>query len=294
MTRIALIGPGAIGGTAAAALAASGKHDLVICANQIFETLNFTRAGTNDTRSYPVKVETSPRAVGVFDWVLLAVKSHQTPSAAEWLKAAVGQNTKLAILQNGVEHRARVAAFVPAETAIVPVVVQLPAERTAPGAITYYGITALIVPDDAAGREFAALFDGTFMSVTTTADFKTSEWEKLCMNAVGGAISALTLRPDAVASVPGMKNLARAILEEAMAVGRAEGARFAPDFADKLMGFLSRPNNRGNSMYYDRRDGKPLEWDARNGVIARLGRKHGIATPVSDTLVPLLRALDPV
>jgi 2-dehydropantoate 2-reductase len=51
------------------------------------------------------------------------------------------------------------------------------------------------------------------------------------------------------------------------------------------------PNNRGNSMYYDRRDGKELEYDARNGVIQRLGRKHGIPTPISDVIVPLLRAV---
>lgn len=56
---------------------------------------------------------------------------------------------------------------------------------------------------------------------------------------------------------------------------------------------FSRPDARGNSMFYDRRDGKPLEWDARNGLICRLGRKHNISTPISDTLVPLLRALSP-
>jgi 2-dehydropantoate 2-reductase len=44
-------------------------------------------------------------------------------------------------------------------------------------------------------------------------------------------------------------------------------------------------------MYYDRLDGKELEFDARNAVIQRLGRKHGLATPISDTIVPLLRAV---
>lgn len=36
--------------------------------------------------------------------------------------------------------------------------------------------------------------------------------------------------------------------------------------------------------------GRPLEWDARNGVVQRLGAKHGIPTPVSDVVVPLLAA----
>jgi len=293
MVRIALIGPGAIGGAAAGGLAEAGGHDLTICANQPFETLTLTRADTKEARSFPTRVLTSPNEAKPAEWVLLAVKSHQTVSAADWLKATVGPGTKLAVLQNGVEHRERVASFVPAGAPVVPVVVQLPAERTAPGAITLYGRSNLIVPEDAAGREFADLFAGSFMKVTLTEDFMSQQWEKLCMNTASGAISALTLRTDAIAIVPGMKELAKNIIEECMTVGRAEGAHFAPDLADRLVGFFSQPTYRGNSMYYDRRDGKELEYDARNAVISRLGRKHGIPTPLTDALVPLLRALGP-
>ncbi len=294
MARIALIGPGAIGGTAAAALAASERHELTICANQDFDTLRWTRSDNGETRNFPVRVVTSEKVLAPADWVLLAVKSHQTSSAAKWLTAAVGANTKLAILQNGVEHRDRVVPFIPSTTPIVAVVVQLPAQRTAPGAITTYGPTLLIVGDDEHSKAFADLFTGTFVKVQCDADFRTREWEKLCLNAASGSLTTLTMEPDCIATVPGMRDLAKRIVDECVAVGRAEGAKFANDYADNLADVLaSRRNNRGNSMFYDRRDGKDLEWDARNGVIARLGRKHGIATPLSDALVPLLRALGP-
>ena len=46
----------------------------------------------------------------------------------------------------------------------------------------------------------------------------------------------------------------------------------------------------GSSILFDRLAGRELEWDARNGVVRRLGRRHGIPTPVSDVLVPLLAA----
>jgi 2-dehydropantoate 2-reductase len=293
VARIVLIGPGAIGGTAAGALLAHGGHDLTICANQVFDTLTLTRAKTGEADAFPVRVLTSPQAAEPADWVLLAVKAHQTPSAGDWLKATVGPATKLAVLQNGVEHRVRVAPYIPTETCVVPVVVQLPAERTAPGAIMLYGRSNLIVADDDAGKEFEGLFAGSFMTIIRTDDFMTRQWEKLCMNTASGAISALTLRPDAIATVPGVKALARAIMEECMAVGRAEGAKFASGFVDALLGYFMRPGNRGNSMYYDRRDGKVLEYDARNAAVSRFGRKHGIPTPLSDALVPLLRACGP-
>ncbi|MEI9993628.1 MAG: 2-dehydropantoate 2-reductase [Rhizomicrobium sp.] len=290
MTSIALIGPGAIGGTIGFALAEKG-HDLVICANQSFAALALTRLDGGRRKALPVRVITTPAEATPADWVLVAVKSHQTPSIAPWLKALVGPGTRIAVLQNGVEHRARLAPFVPAATPVVPVVVMLPAERTAPGEITTHGRSALIVPNDPAGEEFAALFAASFVTCTADADFTTRAWEKLALNCAGGALSALALRPDALASSPEMTALGRALIEESMAVGRAEGARFADGYVQQLIAFQTRPNNRGNSMYYDRRDGKPLEWDARNGVIQRLGRKHGIPTPISDVVVPLLKTL---
>lgn len=292
MTSIALIGPGAIGGTVAFGLLDRGA-DLVVCANQHFAELGLTRADTKDRRAHAVKVVTSPADAAHADWVLLCVKSHQTDSSAAWLKATIGHHTKLAVLQNGVEHRGRVAAHVCTGNAVVPVVVMLPAERTVPGEITLYGGAVLTAPDDAAGREFAALFAGSFVKAKTDADFKSREWEKLCMNAAGGALTVLTARPDAIASSPELAALALAIVEECMAVGRAEGAVFADGFAAAIVAMFARPGGRGNSMYYDRRDGKPLEWEARNGVVRRLGAKHGIATPISDTIVPLLKALSP-
>jgi 2-dehydropantoate 2-reductase len=294
MTRVALIGPGAIGGTAAGGIAESGRHDLTICANQKFDTLKLTRSDSGETRAFPVRVVTSPPEAKAADWVLLAVKSHQTDSAAAWLRATVGPNTRLAILQNGVEHRTRVAPFIPAGTPIVPVVVQLPAQRTAPGAITTYGQALLIVGDDEHCRAFADLFADTFVKVQCDGDFRTREWEKLCLNAASGSLTTLTMNPDCIGTVPGMRDLAQRIVAECVVVGRAEGAKFADDFAGNLANMMAaRRGNRGNSMFYDRRDGKELEWDARNGVIARLGARHGIATPLSDMLVPLLRALGP-
>jgi 2-dehydropantoate 2-reductase len=43
-------------------------------------------------------------------------------------------------------------------------------------------------------------------------------------------------------------------------------------------------------MYADRIAGRSMEIDARNGVIVRLGRKHGIPTPLNILLVGLLEA----
>jgi 2-dehydropantoate 2-reductase len=45
-------------------------------------------------------------------------------------------------------------------------------------------------------------------------------------------------------------------------------------------------------MLADRRAGRPMEIDARNGVIVRYGREHGIPTPMNALMVAMLEAVD--
>jgi 2-dehydropantoate 2-reductase len=45
-------------------------------------------------------------------------------------------------------------------------------------------------------------------------------------------------------------------------------------------------------MLTDRRAGRPLEAEARNGAVARIGARHGIATPLNQALTALLNAIN--
>jgi 2-dehydropantoate 2-reductase len=83
----------------------------------------------------------------------------------------------------------------------------------------------------------------------------------------------------------------REIVRECVAVGRAEGARLEDSIPDEIVERSRHaPRSSGNSMYADRVAGRPMEYDARNGVIVRLGRKHGIPAPMNALMVALLEA----
>jgi 2-dehydropantoate 2-reductase len=86
-------------------------------------------------------------------------------------------------------------------------------------------------------------------------------------------------------------DIMRAIVRECVAVGRAEGAQLDDSIADQVVNhYRASPPDSVNSLHADRAAGRPMETDARNGVIVRLGRKHGIATPMNQTIVALLEA----
>ena len=286
MTRILIVGAGAIGCSVGAALLEAG-HDVTFCARQSFARLS-VRKGDEPAKTFPARVVTSPSEIAPAGWVLLCVKAHQVPSASAWLAAAVGPQTKVAVLQNGVEP------FVPTPTAIVPVIVELPVSRVSPGEVVWHRVALLSAQDDAPGKEFCTLFANSFITASAVDDLLTVAWKKLCLNAPGGAILALTGQPMAVFHKAGIVDVARAILRECVAVGRAEGAKLDEGLIEpQIEFFLKAGPDEGNSMYADRMAGRAMEWHARNGVIVRKGARHGIATPVSAALVPLLAALDP-
>jgi 2-dehydropantoate 2-reductase len=290
--RIAIVGVGAIGSVVAGELLRSGCHDVILCARRPFSRIRI--AAPDGEFEYSVSPILDPAEVPQCDWTLLCTKAHQVESASRWIRATCGAGSKIAVLQNGVDHADRVRPFVH-NVSIVPVVVQLPARPTSPGEVVQQGPARLTVARDDAGYEFRSLFENGHIDVSLSDDFLTAAWTKLCANAPNGAICALTARPMSVFHDPGIGRLAKDIINEVAAVGRAEGARLDESIAERILSqFANIPDadNHGNSMYYDRMAGRPMELEARNGVVVRLGAKHGIPTPVCAAIYALLKAID--
>jgi 2-dehydropantoate 2-reductase len=287
MTTIAVIGPGAVGGTVAAWLA-QGGHEVTLCVRTTFQSLKVeTPVGPIFTSP---RVLVDPKAARPVDWVLVCVKAYDAAAARPWLAALMGPETRIAVLQNGVEHVSRFASLAPVER-IVPCVVDIPAERTAPGRIRQRANGTIIVPEGEAGEAFVALFAASPIAVSTTSDITTALWKKLCINC-GGVVSALTMKPGGVIREPGIADLVRGLVAECVAVGRAEGANLGDDQPDFVANQIAdAPADAINSIYGDRLAGRPTEIDARNGVIVRLGKKHGIPAPLNAAAVALLGAM---
>ena len=284
MARIAVIGAGAIGGTLAAWL--TQAHEVTVCARSPLDNLEIARdEGT--LRAAP-RILTDPAEATPVDWVLCATKTYDCDAAAAWLPGLMGPESRLAVIQNGVEQRERFPMVPPDRT--VPVIIDLPVERTAPGRIVQRRDGTIHVPDDANGEAFVALFAGTVIDAQTTPDFVTAAWRKLAINC-SGIVSALTLRAAEVANDEGVAEVMRGLVRECIAVGRAEGADLPDKLADQVVKWtrLAHPDSV-NSIQADRMAGRRMELDARNGVIVRLGAKHGIATPLNKALAAILAA----
>jgi 2-dehydropantoate 2-reductase len=289
-TTVAVIGLGSIGGVVAGLLAEQDRYDIVACVRRPIARLVVERPeGVIDV---PIRALTDPTQAKPVDWVLLCTKTQDTESSAPWLQRLCGPHTRVAALQNGITHAERLAPFV-GRASVVPAIVYYNGERLAPDRVRYRraGEHDFAVTDDADGRAFAALLDGTTMRLLRSPDFRTLAWRKLLLNAMANPITALTLQRQAVFRRDDVKALCLAILEETAAIARADGAQLAADEPEQMLTtLLTYPPDAGTSMYFDRLAGRPLEIEALTGAVVAAGERHQMPTPLNRMLLTLGRA----
>ena len=292
MARVAVVGVGAIGGVLAALLDATGRHEITLCTRRPLDRLTVkTPDGVvhvqarNLTDPAQAKLAQANRV----DWVVVATKAYDAEGAAQWLRGLSANGAPVAIAQNGVEHRERFAPWVKQEL-LVPVVVQISVDRLADGTMWQRGAAKMTVEEGRLGREFAGLFQGSKSDVVVTDDFKTAMWRKLCGNSTG-TLSVLAGKPFAAFRSEALEPVALEMARECVAVARAEGAQLDDSAAQRVVeGIMKGEGQRNNSMLADRLAGRPMEVEARNGVIVRLGEKHKIPTPLNRMAVAVLKA----
>jgi 2-dehydropantoate 2-reductase len=286
--EVAVVGPGAVGTTVAGYLYAAG-HQILVCGRTPRPQIELRPDGADPiVVPGPVRIDpaeiTSP--IGV---VLLAIKATQNDDGGRWLARLCDEDTIVVVLQNGVEQIEQVQPLCPSST-VIPGIVWYGAETQPEGWVRLRTEARLVLPTGPAAAKIADLLNGAGCTVECDPDFTTAAWRKLLVNALAG-LMVLTGRRSGMFRRDDMAAMSRRYAAECAAVARAEGAKLGDEAVGELVDmFCQAPTDMGTSMLADREAGRPLEWDIRNGVIIRKARAHGIATPISDVLVPLFAA----
>ncbi len=282
------MGPGAVGTTVAALLYKAG-HQVLLCGHTPRDSIELRPDG-GDPIVVPGPVLTDPGQVpGSVDVVVLAVKATQNDDAAGWLGRLCDEHTIVTVLQNGVEQVEQVKPHC-RSSPVIPGIVWYAAETQPQGWVRLRTEAALVLPSGPTATTVAELLRGAGCRVDTDPDFITAAWRKLLTNALAGFL-ALSRRRSGMFRRNDVAELSCRYVAECLAVARADGARLPDDVVDELVELFRRaPEDMGTSILADAENRRRMEWDIRNGVIIRKARAHGLATPISDVLVPLLAA----
>lgn len=261
----------------------------MVCGRSPRESIELRPDGA-DPIVVPGPVHTDPDEVsGPVDVVLLAVKATQNDAAAGWLARLCDVHTIVVALQNGVEQVEQVRPHCP-QSPVLPGIVWYSAETRPEGWVRLRGEAALVLPSGPSAETVAELLRGAGCRVDCDPDIITAAWRKLLTNALAGFM-ALSRRRSGMFRRDDVNALSRRYVAECLAVARAEGARLPDGIVDELADmFRNVDEDMSTSILADAENQRPMEWDVRNGVIVRKARAHGLETPISDVVVPLLAA----
>jgi 2-dehydropantoate 2-reductase len=286
--RVAVIGAGAVGTCVAWNLVRAGR-DVTVCVKERVDRL-VLQVGNGEPLALPVVSAASPSQVGRQRWVFVATKAQDTASAQPWLDATAGSGTVIVLLQNGIDHASRLSRL-PDGAAVLPALVHINVEPVARGQARQRAGDEIAVPSGEQGSRLAELFAGTQIRIRLEPDFRAAAWRKLLGNVAHNPILALTGRRADVFTEPDVLALAARLVSEAAEVAAAEGVVISgQEVSGIVAGLGALPADAGNSMLFDRLRSRALESEFLTGAVVRAGHAAGIATPMNEAVLTLLRA----
>ena len=300
MTRVAVVGAGAVGCYYGGMLARAGVPVTLIGRPAHVDAmrrdgLRLTTATSDE--HIAVEASTDIAAVAGAALVLVCVKSADSESTASDLAPQLAPEARVLSLQNGVDNAARMQAVL--GRPVAPTVVYVGCEMAGPGHVRHLGRGELVIPaqlGEAPGLsavDVVELFARGGVPVQASDNVIGALWGKLVINCGYNAISAITdmnygrmmARPDIAATVHGL-------VDECLAVAEALGIAVPGDSHAGIARIAATMPGQVSSTCQDLRRGKPTEIDYLNGTVVREGERAGVATPLNRTVHALVKALE--
>ena len=314
--RICVAGMGAIGSLLAASLSLRPVNLSLVARGETLRTLQQNGLTCRkDGQITTFHVSADIRAPDeIQDVILLAGKAHHLPDLVQTIRHAVGPETCVVPVVNGVpwwllpqigigpEAVASVNGILDPEnrlsalplTSIVGCVAYAFAKVEKPGEVSIEGPARFVIGDAVGEPNLNAMTVMGWLGETHTlfqisSDMKTEVWNKLSLNVSTNFLSVLceTTLEGLVADVA-IRPLVSQCLSEILMLGQAcsiEG--FFP--LTKGMEIISAGGTHATSMLQDYHAGRPLELAALGDVIIALGRHKGVPLPTIETLLGLTR-----
>jgi 2-dehydropantoate 2-reductase len=301
--RIAVLGSGGIGGYYGALLA-KGGHDVAFIARgahlEAMQRRGLTVRTSEGESTIPVTASADTTSVGPVDLVLFSVKSYDTETAAGVLAPLMARDTAVITFQNGLDNVEALASVVDAE-AVLAGAVHIALQLVGPGVILRTGGEGKIVFGELSGaltervQRIADAFLQSGIAHDLSTDIQRVLWDKfLFITGIGGVTALARSGIGRLFASAAGRTLLRAACAEIVAVAQAEGAHLETTALDAVLAQAAAlPAPWRSSMARDLEDGGRLEVDALSGAVVRRGIKHGIPTPVHQTIAACLSVHQP-
>ena len=300
--KIAVMGAGALGGYFGGRLAQAGHEVWLIARGAHLDAMQKNGlkiiSPNGDAHLRDIHATGDPAEVGEVDVVFFMVKNRDVENAAKAIQPMLGSETFVVTCQNGITAWERLGAIV-GEDRVIPGVARIPGEITRPGVITHTATFDVLSFGEVDGspsqrtRDLRDVLADAATSPVIVDNIRHDLWTKFCGQSALASLTTLTgLDVGPLRDTPESAKLFKDAIAENYRVGKAVVPDLPEDIPDINWNWIQRlPDHMHASMLDDLRNGKPIELEYLSGDVVRLGRKHGVPTPIHGTLYAALKPM---
>jgi 2-dehydropantoate 2-reductase len=288
--RILVLGAGAVGGYFGGRLAEAGRDVTFLVrparAGLLAEQGLRVASALGDFTVKP-QLATADRLNGPYDLILLTAKHYDLDQAIEAIRPAVGPQTAVLPMLNGLVHLDRLAAAFGAE-AILGGVAYVGASLQPDGGIRHHNRLSGIAFGERAGgvsartRAISAEFEGSKVSAPPSDNVMLDMWEKFVMITTMAGMNCLMR--GAIGEIAATEDGAALMLDlfaENRAVAAAAGYMPRQPYCDNIAEMLTEKGSINNaSMHHDLAHGARTEGEFIVGDMRRRAAALGLKTPL--------------
>jgi 2-dehydropantoate 2-reductase len=288
--RVLVLGAGAVGGYFGGRLAEAGRDVTFLLRGPRAAALaehGLKVASPLGDFQVPVKVATADRVGGPYDLVLLTAKHYDLDAAIDAIRPAIGANTAVLPLLNGLVHLDRLdAAFGPGH--VLGGVAYVGAGLLPDGSIRHWNRLSGIALGERDGgiseraRAIEALYAGTPVSAPANENILQEMWEKFVMiSAMAGMNCLMRGNVGEIVATDDGAALMKEALAECRAVAEAAGYPPRREARERVEAMVTEPGSVNSaSMRQDLDAGRRTEADAILGDMLRRAKGFGLAAPL--------------
>jgi 2-dehydropantoate 2-reductase len=296
--NVLVMAAGAVGGYFGSVMAE--KHDVVLIARNehlkaIQEKGLQVQSKTSGNFISRATAVAKPEEGYVADIVLYCVKAYHNDSACDVIASAVGPETTVLTLQNGIGSGDFLSNRFGEERVLLGAA-YIEASRGAPGITEEHGGSCRIALGEKHGmisqrtKTVSELLKSSNIDHEISGDIMSALWKKLVfITALSGMTCLARARFEQVLDNPQTYKLAIQVMSETKAVADAEGIGLPANIVETTMDdFMSHKSELVSSMHQDLLSGRPLEVNVINGAVSQMGKIHDVSTPINDVITSCL------
>lgn len=301
MMKIMIFGTGAMGSIYAALLAAAGHEIWAVDLWQAHvDAINATglrvTGAIGDRTVKTIRATTNSADAGTCDLYIIATKASGVSAAAQAIAPALGADSLVITIQNGLGAGERIAEHMPTDNVLLGVAAGFGASMQAPGHAHHNAMNLMRFGELSGGitdrlMRVTQLWQDAGFSAKAFADINQLIWEKyLCNVATAGPCTTFDCTLGELRADPALWQIALGCAVEAFQLGKAQAVNFSfDDPIPYVTAFVERMPHAKPSMLQDHYARRRSEIDAINGMAVELGQRLNIPTPYNNVVTAVVR-----